>query len=176
MRRLQPLTPDEAPAGSSEILTDIASRHGGLGAMVATMAHSPAVLRGYLDLSAAIKRVKIPRALSEKLSLAVQEWIGCDLCLEAHSAAGRKVGLTDTDIELARQGTSVDAREAVLLDFAVRVLAEPSSIGDEDLTVLRDNGWSDRVITEVVGLVSLNLLTGAFNLVAGLHPEEAKPA
>jgi hypothetical protein len=27
------------------------------------------------------------------------------------------------------------------------------------------------VIAEVVGLVTLNLLTGAFNLVAGLEPE-----
>lgn len=174
MPRLQPLTPEEAPAGSSELLADILSRHGTVGPMVATMAHSPAVLRGYLDLSRAIKRVKIARPLSEKLSLAVQSWIGCDLCLEAHSASGRKAGLTDTDIELARQGTSLDAKEAVLLEFAVRVLAEPSSISDEDIAVLRDNGWSDRVVTDVVGLVTLNLLTGAFNLVAGLHPADAK--
>ena len=52
------------------------------------MAHSPALLDGYLGLSRAMKRVRIPRALSEKLSLAVQEWIGCGTCREAHIEAG----------------------------------------------------------------------------------------
>jgi hypothetical protein len=32
------------------------------------------------------------------------------------------------------------------------------------------HGWSDRVLADVVGLVALNQLTGAFNLVAGLEP------
>jgi len=44
-------------------------------------------------------------------------------------------------------------------------------IGD-DVAELRTHGWTDRVIADVVGLVSLNLLTGAFNLVAGITPVE----
>ena len=35
---------------------------------------------------------------------------------------------------------------------------------------LRALGYTDEQISEVVGLVSLQLLTGAFNLVAGIHP------
>ncbi|MFG3344323.1 hypothetical protein ACGF1Z_04575 [Streptomyces sp. NPDC048018] len=37
---------------------------------------------------------------------------------------------------------------------------------------LRAHGWSDRIIAEVVGVVTLNMLTGAFNLLAGIQPEE----
>jgi AhpD family alkylhydroperoxidase len=165
MRRLQPIDPSQSP-----VLGDIVARRGGVGDMVATMAHSPALLQGYLDFSRAIKRVKIPRPLSEKISLAVQEWIGCSMCLSAHTKAARAAGLSETDIALARQGTSTDAREAALIAVAVRVLAEPSSVTDEDVAELRANGWSDRVIAEIVGLVSLNLLTGAFNLLIGLEP------
>ena len=137
------------------------------------MAHSPALLQGYLELSRAIKRVKLPRTLSEKISLAVQEWLGCALCLAAHTEAARDAGLSEADISLARQGTSTDAREAVLLTYAVQVLAEPSSITGEDIAGLRRHGWSDRTLADVVGLVSLNHLTGAFNLVAGLEPAPA---
>ncbi|MER6099024.1 alkylhydroperoxidase [Streptomyces sp. NPDC001728] len=173
-RRLTALTPDQAPGRAGELLADIAERHGSVGEMVSTMAHSPALLDGYLNLSRAMKRVKIPRALSEKLSLAVQEWIGCGTCREAHRAAGRAAGLTETDIELARQGTSTDPREAALIGLALRVLAEPGSLGDEDVAEVRAHGWSDRVIAEVVGVVTLNLLTGAFNLLAGIQPEEAE--
>ncbi|MEU7742607.1 carboxymuconolactone decarboxylase family protein [Nonomuraea sp. NPDC049158] len=172
MRRLAPLDPAEAPEKSRELLNDIIGRRGGVGDMVATMAHSPALLQGYLDLSRAMRRVKLPRALSEKISLAVQEWIGCGHCLQAHAEAGRAAGLSESDIALARQGTSTDAREAALIALAVRVLAEPSSITDEDVAEVRAHGWSDRIVAEIVGVVALNLLTGAFNLLVGLEPAE----
>lgn len=170
MRNLPALDSADAPDKSRELLTGIIDRRGSAGEMVRTMAHSPALLQGYLDFSRAMKRVKISRALSEKLSLALQEWIGCGTCLQAHTEAGRRTGLSDTDISLARQGTSTDAREAALIGFAVRVLAEPASITDEDIAELRGHDWSDRTIGDVVGLVTLNLLTGAFNLVAGIEP------
>ena len=169
---MTPLDPADAPGRSQDLLNDILGRRGNVGEMVATMAHSPALLEGYLNLSRAMKRVKLPRALSEKVSLAAQEWIGCGTCLQAHIEAGRAAGLSETDIALARQGTSTDAREAALLAVAVRVLAEPSSITDADVADLRAHGWSDRIIAEIVGVVALNFLTGAFNLLAGLQPAE----
>ncbi|MBB6345867.1 carboxymuconolactone decarboxylase family protein [Nonomuraea muscovyensis] len=172
MRRLTALDPADAPEKSRELLNDIIGRRGAAGEMVGTMAHSPALLQGYLDLSRAMKRTKLPRAVSEKISLAVQEWIDCGLCLDAHTQAARAAGLSDTDIALARQGTSADAREAALIAVAVRVLAEPSSITDQDVADLRAHGWSDRIIAEIPGLVALNLLTGSFNLLAGLEPPD----
>ncbi|NRQ39953.1 alkylhydroperoxidase [Nonomuraea sp. NN258] len=171
MPRLTVLEPDQAPDKSRELLKEIIGRHGSAGRMVSTMAHSPALLEGYLNLSRAMKRVKIPRPLSEKISLALQEWIGCELCKQAHTAAARAAGLSESDIELARQGTSTDAREAALIGVAVRVYAEPASLSEQDVAELRGHGWSDRVIAELVGLVTLNLMTGAFNLLAGLEPE-----
>lgn len=170
MRRFAPLEPATATGKSKELLQDILDRRGGVGEMVATMAHSPALLEGYLNLSRAMRRAKLPRALSEKVSLAVQEWIGCGTCLQAHTEAGRAAGLSEADIALARQGTSTDAREAALIAVAVRVLAEPSSLTDADVAELRAHGWSDRIIAEIVGVVALNYLTGAFNLLAGLQP------
>jgi AhpD family alkylhydroperoxidase len=172
MPRLRALDPEQAPSGARALLADIIDRHGDAGPMVRTMAHSPALLQGYLQLSRAMKRSSLPRPLSEKISLAVQEWIGCALCLAAHTAAGRAAGLTDTDIELARQATATDVRDAALLTHAVRVLTEPASITDADIADLRRHGWSDRAIADVVGLVALNQLTGSFNLVAGLEPAQ----
>ncbi|MFD1542781.1 carboxymuconolactone decarboxylase family protein [Nonomuraea guangzhouensis] len=172
MRRLTALDPADAPGKSRELLNDIIDRRGNVGEMVSTMAHSPAMLQGYLDLSSAMKRSKLPRSLSEKISLALQEWIGCGLCMDAHTQAARAAGLSDTDIALARQGTSTDAREAALIAVAVRVLAEPSSLTDQDIADIRGHGWNDRIIAEIPGLVALNLLTGSFNLLAGLEPAE----
>jgi AhpD family alkylhydroperoxidase len=171
VQRLKALEPDQAHPSAGQLLGDIVQRHGDAGAMVRAMANSPAPLQGYLDLSRATKRIKIPRALAEKISLAVQEWIGCPRCLAAHSDAARAAGLSDTDIELARQGTSVDGREAVLVALAVRLLVEPSTIDDADVASVREHGWSDRVLADLVALVALNQLTGSFTLLAGLGVE-----
>ncbi|MBB4908870.1 carboxymuconolactone decarboxylase family protein [Actinophytocola algeriensis] len=171
MRTIAPLTPEDAPQKSRELLDGIIDRHGSVGDMVATMAHSPALLQGYLDFSRAMKRVKLPRQLSEKISLATQGWIGCGTCMAAHEAGARAAGLNDADIALAREATATDTGEAALLTFAVRVLAEPATITADDVAELHTHGWTDRTIADVVGLVNLNLLTGSFNLVAGIRPE-----
>ncbi len=81
MARLRPLDPDQAPSTARDLLGGIVARHGDAGPMVRTMAHSPAVLQGYLELSRAMKRSAIARPLSEKISLAVQE------CSAARSAS-----------------------------------------------------------------------------------------
>jgi len=43
MPRLTRLTPDTAVGASRDLLADLVSRHGRIGDMVSTMAHSPAV-------------------------------------------------------------------------------------------------------------------------------------
>jgi alkylhydroperoxidase family enzyme len=95
--------------------------------------------------------------------------LDCDYCLVAHTRSARKLGVPEDEIQLARQGTSSDPAIAALLAFARQVLTAPSDIGDQDFERLHGHGYGDEQIAEVVGLVSLQLLTGAFNLVAGIH-------
>ncbi|WP_027941360.1 carboxymuconolactone decarboxylase family protein [Amycolatopsis taiwanensis] len=173
MPRLTRLTPDTAVGASRDLLGELVSRHGQVGDMVATMAHSPAVLGGYLQLSRAMKRAKLNRKISERLSIAVQVQQGCGLCLEAHIAAARGLGVDDDEIARAREGTSADPAIAAAIDLGLRVYREPTSITDQQIAALREHGYSDREIADVVGIVALNLLTGAFNLVAGLTPDNA---
>ena len=59
---------------------------------------------------------------------------------------------------------------AAMIALGLQVYREPASITDEQIDELRGFGYSDREISDVVGVVSLNILTGAFNLVAGLTP------
>jgi AhpD family alkylhydroperoxidase len=139
--------------------------------MVATMAHSPAVLGGYLQLSRAMQRAKLSRKISERISIAVQAQQGCALCLESHVGAARAVGVAEDEIERAHAGTSTDPKVAAIIDLALRVYREPTSITDDQIEGLRGHGYSEREIADVVGIVALNVLTGAFNIVAGLSPQ-----
>ena len=172
MSRLASLTPTTAVGASKDLLAELVNRHGEVGDMVAAMAHSPAVLGGYLQLSRAMKRAKLSRKITERISIAVQVQQGCAVCLEAHVAAAHANVVEADEIERARAGTSADPAIAAMIDLGLRVYREPASISDEHITGLRAHGYGDREIADVVGIVALNVLTGAFNLVAGVKPNE----
>lgn len=174
MRRLSHLTPQTAVGASRDLLGELVDKHGQVGDMVSTMAHSPAVLGGYLQLSRAMRRAKLDRKISERISIAVQAQQGCGLCLQSHIAAARSLGVSEEEIELAHRGTSSDAALAAIIAVGLQVYRDPASISDAQISELREYGYSDREIADVVGIVALNLLTGAFNLLAGLTPGSAE--
>ena len=168
--RIAPIPVDEADGKARELLDELASRGGEPGAMARAMATAPALLRGYLDLNRAMKRTHLDRRVVERINLAVHEWLGCDYCLVAHTAAARKLGLSESDIALARQGTATDPKVAAMVAFGQQVIVAPGEVSDEQFAELRAHGYTDEQIAEVVGHVALQLLTGGFNLIAGIHP------
>jgi AhpD family alkylhydroperoxidase len=169
MARIEPISTDQAQGTARELLDEVVERGGEPGPMVRSMANAPALLRGYLDLTRAMKRSHIDPRIRERINLAVHERLGCDYCLVAHTRAARRLGVPEEEIQLARQGTSRDPAIAAIVAFARQVLTAPAEIGDGDLERLHADGYGDEQIAEVPGLVSLQLLTGAFNLIAGIH-------
>src|SRR5215208_1880905 len=167
--RIEPIPMDQAQGRARELLDELVERGGEPGPMVRAMANAPALLRGYLDLTRAMKRSHIDRRITERINLAVHEWLSCDYCLVAHTRAARQLGVSEEEIQLARHGTSRDPAIAAIVAFAQQVLAAPAEIGDADLERLHAHGYRDEQIAEVAGLVSLQLLTGAFNLIADIH-------
>jgi uncharacterized peroxidase-related enzyme len=167
--RIDPIPMDQAQGKARELLDELVERGAEPGPMVRAMANAPALLRAYLDLSRAMKRSRLDRGVIERINLAVHESLGCDYCLLAHTRAARRLGLSEEEIQLARQGTSHDPAIAAMVAFARQVLAAPAEIGDADLDRLHAHGYSDEQIAEVPGLVAQQLLTGSFNLIAGIH-------
>ena len=172
--RIEPIPMDQAEGKARELLDEVVQRGGEPGPMVRAMANAPTLLRGYLDLTRTMKRSHIDRSITERINLAVHESLSCDYCLVAHTRAARRLGVPESEIELARQGTSNDPAIAAIVAFAQQVLAAPAEIAGADVERLRALGYRDEQIAEVAGLVALQLLTGAFNLIAGIHaPAEA---
>jgi hypothetical protein len=57
-----------------------------------------------------------------------------------------------------------------MVAFARQVLVAPRAVTDAQIDELRSHGYGDDQIAEVPGHVSLQLLTGGLNLVAGIEP------
>ena len=110
---------------------------------------------------------KLPATLREQIAIAVAEANGCGYCLAAHSTVGKMVGLTNADVLASRRGTVTDLKAAAALEFARVAVAARGDVTDADLKRVREAGYGDAEVAEIVANVALNVFTNYFNLVAG---------
>lgn len=134
--------------------------------MMRTMAVSPVVLEGYLNLNAALRRGALPQALQEQIALTVADMNACDYCLSAHTALGRLAGVAEEELTASRSARSADPKAAAALRFASTVLESRGDVSDEALAEARAAGFSEGEIAEIVAHVALNVFTNYFNRVA----------
>ena len=93
-----------------------------------------------------------------------------DAGLEVYEGKALVNSVTGEDDRLETILPLVKRFDAAVIALALRIHREPSSVTDEHIVALRDHGYRDREIADVVGIVALNTLTGGFNLLAGLTP------
>lgn len=166
MTRLDAIAPEAATGKTKDLLDGVRTKLGMVPNMMRTMASAPAVLEGYLQLSAALGRGSLSARTREQIALAVSEANGCDYCLAAHSAIGKMAGLTSDQIRDSRLGTSVDPKTDALIRFARRIVDARGRVSDDELEEVRAAGFGDAAIAEVVAAVALMTFTNYFNLVA----------
>jgi len=134
--------------------------------MTRVMANSSAILEAYLSFSGALAGGSLPARLREEIALTVGEQNACQYCVSAHTAIGKLTGLTDTDIEQARDARSSSPKPAAALAFAQKVLAGKGQVTDADFEAVRQAGFGEGEIAEIIAHVALNIFTNYFNLAA----------
>lgn len=167
MERIIPINPQAAEGRAKELLDAVKAKLGIVPNMTRSMVVSPSVLEAYLGFSGTLSHGVLPARVREQLALDVGEANHCDYCVSAHSAIGKRVGLTDQDVLDSRRGTSADQKTDVLLRFARTVVEKRGLVEDADIAAVRDAGYGDAEIAEVVAHVALNIFTNYFNNVAG---------
>lgn len=166
MSRIQQLAPESATGKVQGLFTSVQSKLGMVPNMMRALGNSASALEAYLQFSASLTKGELTAQQREQIALAVSEANGCDYCLSAHSTIGRMVGLTSDQIRDSRLGTAVDGKNNALLQFVRKVVDKRGHVTDADLDGLRDHGFTDGQIAEVVANVAVNLFTNYFNHVA----------
>ncbi|QJW99513.1 carboxymuconolactone decarboxylase family protein [Frigoriglobus tundricola] len=166
MSRLNTVDPTRAEGKAKTLLDAVKSKMGMVPNLTKVMANSPAALEAYLGFAGGLAGGTLPAKLKELLALDVGQANGCDYCVSAHSLLGKHAGLTADQILSGRKGTSEDPKTAAALAFARKLLATRGRATDADLAAVRDAGYTDGEITEIVAHVALNTLTNYLNNVA----------
>jgi uncharacterized peroxidase-related enzyme len=162
-----PATIEDAPAASQPMLQAVNKQFGMVPNLFRLVSNSPAALEGYLGLSAALTKGKLPPQTRERIALAVAEINGCDYCLSAHTYLGRNLAkLDDAEITANRNGASNDPKADAAVRFAAKVARERGHVGDDDVRAVKLAGYDDAQVIEIVLHVALNSWTNYINEVA----------
>jgi uncharacterized peroxidase-related enzyme len=164
MSRINLVNAAEATGATQVLLSQI---HGAFGAtpnMFRTVANSPAALASMWSSFGALGGGVISAQLGEQIAVAVANRNACNYCLAAHTALGRKAGVSAADMASAQAGESSNPQTAAALGFALKLVDERGQVGASDLQALRDAGFDDQHIVEILAHVALNLFTNYVNV------------
>ncbi|WP_458128410.1 carboxymuconolactone decarboxylase family protein [Pseudomonas sp. Z2-11] len=170
------IQPQQAPAASQPMLAQIQQAFGATPNMFKGVANSPAALKSMWSAFGALGQGTLGARLGEQIAVAVANRNRCEYCLAAHTALGQKAGVSATDMAAAQRGESSDPKTAAALAFALIVVEQRAQVTDADVQRLRDNGFGDEQIVEIIAHVALNLFTNYINVALDIPVDFPKVA
>ncbi len=177
MQRLKSINPQQATGHVKQLLDNVQLAFGGIPNTAAVMANSPAVLESYLAFSQAMRQAGIGEKLHTQVKLTSSEANACQYCVSAVSAIAASSGLSADEILAGRTSSSEDHKTNTALQFARSIVEHRGDVSDKELTSVREAGFNDEAIVEIVASVVLGTFTNFLNKVAATEIDfpEAQP-
>ena len=163
---IAPLTKDQAAPSVQPIYDKLSHVFGQMPSFFAVMARVPEALAHFLPLySAVIDKGSVEAKYKELAYLKTAQINGCEYCFRAHSASGKKNGVSEEQIKaltfFARSQAFNDKEKAVLL-YAERVTRGASAIRAGALQEIKQYFTDDQIV-ELTLTISIANFTNRFN-------------
>src|SRR4029079_2706932 len=154
---------EDAPAESKPILDNVDKMLGFVPNLHRLMSISPNALSGWATLMGSLAKA-LDVKTRDGIALAVSEADACDYCLAAHSfIAGKLAKIPADEIDLNRDGRSNDPKRQAAVAFAKALIETRGKVSDAQFAAVRDVGWTDANIVEMIALTAQYLLTNFMN-------------
>ena len=98
---------------------------------------------------------ELSRPEREMIALHVSRLNDCEYCVGSHRAVLGGHGVDGVTIAAAEAGSLAEGRMAPVLVFAARLTRSPGAVTQADIDALRDAGWSDQAVEDVINVVAL---------------------
>ena len=168
-------TIDELPDDLRERITAISEKSGFVPNVFLALAHRPDELRAFMAYHDALMEREggLTKAEREMIVVATSAANDCLYCVVAHGAIVRiraKDPLLADELAVDYRKAPVTARQAAMLDVAVRLAKDPSSVGEGDFARLRDHGFSEDDIWDIGAITSFFALSNRMAHWAAMRP------
>jgi alkylhydroperoxidase family enzyme len=167
MQVLTAIDPNQASGPAKDLFESIQLRLGRVPNMLRLMANSPVILESYLGFTDAFQKGRMTARLRGLLTATMAELTGGDYIMSFAYVLGRREGLTEEELAEARRIESSDARTRAALQFAAKIVNDRGRVAASEVEKLRESGYSDEEIVEIIAFVGLSIFRNYFNLVAG---------
>ncbi|MBR9971198.1 carboxymuconolactone decarboxylase family protein [Magnetospirillum sulfuroxidans] len=167
MANIPLIDPAQANASAKPLLDGVKRSFGAVPNIFKAMANSPATLDGYLAFAGALGKGGLDRKLREHIALAVAGINACTYCASAHAAVGKSLGIGEAEARDNLLGKSAEPKVAAALTLARALVTKRGRLSEADFQAVRNAGYGDDAIVEIIGHVALNIFTNYFNLAAG---------
>jgi uncharacterized peroxidase-related enzyme len=163
MQTIHPVKTENASATTRRLLDAANDERGVVSNMIKTLAQSPGALEGFVQFRKALSASALSPEIREQIALAVAQTNLCEYSLAEHAYLAAQLGLKKEQIQASREARAMDKSVDAVLRFARDLAARK---GECSVVELRDSGWSDSDIIEVIAYVSLNVFENYLNDVA----------
>lgn len=163
MQSIKKLTISNTQGKAKELLEGAKKAMGKELNIFGAMANSPAALEGLLNFNSALSKGKLNPKLREQLALGIAGQNKCNYCASAHTYIAEQSGVPASECFVNLQAKSSDKKTQAALTFASQIIQKHGSVSEFDLKAIRDAGFSDEELIEILAHVALNTFTNYFN-------------
>jgi hypothetical protein len=173
--RIPTHTVDDAPDASRSLLRNVVqfSPTGRPLNLHGQMAHSPAVLVGYMSLRAATAdHGTLGPRIGAALMLAAAATVGNNYVVAITGRLAQMMGWTDNQIAALRAGTTTgDDKVDALIEVVRAATADRGNVADTAWTSAESVGWNDEQLAEAFAYLGLTVYTAYFLNYAQTEPD-----
>lgn len=159
MSRINLVTAEQANEQQLALFDAIEKQLGVVPNFLKVFANSPAALTAFLGLHGIANEGELDGKTKERIALGLAEQNACQYCVSAHTAIGNNTGLSGDEMLANRAGGSQDAKAAVAVKFSRSLAEHNGDVTTAELLEIRNAGYSDAEIVEIITHVGMNVLT-----------------
>lgn len=163
MARVELLDPEQAEGRTREVFERVKAYYHMVPGLQQALCYLPETTNALWDLSLAVTGEGNIREELKRVFFAVTAHeVECEYCVAAHMLAllGKQWSQEEcVDVILGKPSPRLSDKENAAVDFARAVARAPHGVTDEQTDALRNAGWSDSEIVEIVASVALMRFT-----------------
>lgn len=164
-------TQENTSGKTKALLEGIQQEYGFVPNLFAYMAEAPTTIEAYLAMNELIARGSLTPAQQQVALLTVSKENGCDFCITAHRAMGKKNKANQQTLDALNSGSEIeDASDRALLAYVRKVVKQRGYMSDEDINAFIAAGFTKQQLLEVVLIVSIKTLSNYINHITEPEP------
>ncbi|WP_027875080.1 carboxymuconolactone decarboxylase family protein [Spongiibacter marinus] len=167
-------TASSAPEASKPFIDIATSAYGFLPNLLAGMAEVPALLEGYITLSAIFDKTALNETERQIILMTNNRLNGCTYCMAAHTSISQAAGVAPDIIQALRDGSPISQpKYEALRQYTIAVIESRGWVQATDLNALLSAGYSKQTALEVILGTSLKTMSNFTNHIAQTPVDKA---